>query len=250
VRTIRKHRPEIVILTVLLLIIAVAGMERFTFHRANLDSSSILSDSGVPTSLPYARTTTRKSASRTNRAAPAIGSGLNTRNDSSNQTTDSTAFVYVDVQGAVARPGVYRVRAQQRVMDVITMAGGFAKGSDPSGINGAALIQDGELVHVPFQTAQVGGQVASVSGANIGAVGHSLSAKAKKGTDFLTHPLNINTATVTQLQLLPGVGSKRAEQVVEYRTAHGMFQSIDDLAHVRGFGPKRLATLRRLTIAR
>ena len=138
------------------------------------------------------------------------------------------ALLYVDVVGAVRRPGLYRVRTGARVADAVTRAGGPTGKADLELVNLAALVADGEQVVVPRRGATVG------AGAVAG------------GTSAPSGPVHLNSATLEQLDALPGVGPVTAQKIVDYRTQHGGFGSVDELDAVSGIGPARLADLRPL----
>ena len=146
---------------------------------------------------------------------------------------DGSAVVHV--VGAVHRPGVYRLRVGQRVQEAIRRAGGTKGGADLQAINLAAKVADGQQVVVPRRAAS-GGAVAA--GAGAGASGAAAGATPAA-------PVNLNSATAEQLDTLDGVGPATADKILEYRTQHGGFSSIDDLAQVSGIGPKKLEALRK-----
>jgi competence protein ComEA len=137
------------------------------------------------------------------------------------------AQVYVDVVGAVRRPGLYRLRSGARVADAVVRAGGATRKADLQLVNLAALVADGEQVAVPKRGAG-GAGVAAASGS------------APSG------PVHLNSATAEQLDALPGVGPVTAQKIIDYRTQHGGFGSVDELDAVAGIGPARLADLRPL----
>ncbi|WP_445149970.1 helix-hairpin-helix domain-containing protein [Baekduia sp. Peel2402] len=136
----------------------------------------------------------------------------------------------VHVVGAVREPGVYRVNDGTRVEDTIERAGGATARADLSAINLAAKVADGQQVVVPRR-----GAVAATSAPGTGAAGSPGGGA----------PINLNSATAEQLDTLDGVGPSTATKILEYRTAHGGFSSIEDLAQIPGIGPKRLESLRR-----
>lgn len=136
------------------------------------------------------------------------------------------ALVYVDVVGAVRRPGLYRIGAGARVADAVTRAGGPTRKADLELINLAALVADGEQVIVPRRGA-----------ADVAATGASSSPSG---------PVHLNGATLEQLDALPGVGPVTAQKIVDYRVQHGGFGSVDELDAVPGIGPARLSDLRPL----
>ena len=141
---------------------------------------------------------------------------------------DGGAGVVVHVAGAVREPGVYRLRAGARVDDAVGRAGGAPSRADLSQVNLAAEAEDGRQVLVPER----------VSAAQAAATG-SATAPAVPGV-----PLNLNTATIEQLDELDGIGPATAQQILDYREANGGFGSVDELNRVPGIGEKRLASLR------
>jgi competence protein ComEA len=151
---------------------------------------------------------------------------------------DGSATVHV--VGAVRRPGVYRLRLGQRVEDAIRRAGGASGATDLQAINLAAKIADGQQVVVPRRAAAGGGGVAAAGGAAVG--GGAAGGGAASGG--AAAPINLNSATAEQLDTLDGVGPATAQKILEYRTQHGGFASVDDLAQVTGIGPKKLEALK------
>jgi competence protein ComEA len=136
-------------------------------------------------------------------------------------------LLYIDVVGAVRRPGLYRLPTGARVADAVARAGGVTRKAELALVNLAALVADGEQVVVPVR-----GEAA------VGASGGG--ALAPSG------PVHLNSATLEQLDALPGVGPVTAQKIVDYRTQHGGFDSADELDAVPGIGPARLSDLRPL----
>ena len=132
----------------------------------------------------------------------------------------------VHVAGAVRAPGVYRLRAGARVADAVRRAGGARRRADLSAVNLAAEVQDGRQVLVPVRAP--GGAAATAAG----------------GGPAPGVPLDLNTATVEQLDELDGIGPSIAQQIVDYREANGGFGSVEELDQVPGIGETRLAALR------
>jgi competence protein ComEA len=153
---------------------------------------------------------------------------------------DGSAVVHV--VGAVRRPGVYRLRLGQRVEDAIRRAGGATGNTDLQAINLAAKIADGQQVVVPRRAAVAGGAAA---GGAVAAAGGAVAAAGGGGAGAApSAPVNLNSATAEQLDTLDGVGPATVQKILEYRTQHGGFASVDDLAQVSGIGPKRLEALK------
>jgi competence protein ComEA len=138
--------------------------------------------------------------------------------------------VVVDVVGAVRRPGLYRLGLEARVADAVARAGGETRRADSALVNLAAPVADGEQIVVPSRQPGGATSVAAVAGA----------AGASNG------PVHLNTATVEQLDALPGIGPVTAQKIVDYRQQHGAFSSVDELDAVPGIGPSKLDQLKGL----
>jgi len=150
----------------------------------------------------------------------------------SSTTAATGAVVVVQAAGAVQRPGLYRLPPGARVDDLVTAAGGLAPDADPDRLNLAALLTDGQKIYVP----RVGEPIPSDAGVG----GSSTGAAAS------TQPLDLNQATLSQLDALPGVGPATAQAILDYRSQHGRFRSVDDLLNVRGIGDAKLEQIRPL----
>jgi competence protein ComEA len=151
--------------------------------------------------------------------------------------------VTVHVAGAVRRPGVYVLPPGARVDDALRRAGGSRGRADLTAVNLAAKLEDGRQVLVPERAvapapaggSSVAGGPAARGGPDTSAVPGSPSAPAA--------PVNLNTATLEQLDTLDGVGPGIAQRILDYRRQHGGFARVEELGEVPGIGPKRLATL-------
>jgi competence protein ComEA len=141
------------------------------------------------------------------------------------QAAPAPALV-VDVVGAVRRPGLYRLPQGSRVADAVARAGGPTRKAEIALVNLAAPLADGTQVVVPAR-ATAGGAGPALPGAAAG-------------------PVHLNTATLEQLDALPGVGPVTAQKILDYRQAHGAFSSVDELDAIPGIGPARLDQLREL----
>jgi len=133
----------------------------------------------------------------------------------------------VHVAGAVRKPGLYRLSEGKRVADAVARAGGATAPADTAAINLAAPLADGMQVIVPRRLP-----------APPGAAEPSAAGPAGR--------VSLGSATVEQLDSLPGVGPVTAQKIVDYRAAHGGFRSVDDLDAIPGIGPARLEQLREL----
>jgi competence protein ComEA len=148
----------------------------------------------------------------------------------SSGASPSVSVLIVDVTGRVRHPGVYRFKAGDRVIDAIRRAGGPRAGADLTALNLAAPLTDGTQILVPKE----GQTIPSAEGA-----GGTVPGSAGGGA-----PININTATEAELETLSGVGPVTAAAIIQYRTDHGPFATVDDLLDVSGIGPVTLEELR------
>lgn len=140
-------------------------------------------------------------------------------------------LLVIDVAGDVRRPGLYKLPSGSRIDDAIAAAGGATAKAQLDAVNLAAPVADGEQVVVPGRGA---GGAAAVSSP---AAGGSPSA-----------PLDLNTATLTELEALPGIGPVTAQKILDYRQQHGAFHSVAELEGVPGIGPGHMAQLKGLVI--
>ena len=143
----------------------------------------------------------------------------------------SGAIIFVHVLGAVARPGLFELRDGARVMDAIAAAGGLSPEADPAGVNLARIVTDGEQFYVPRQGEAPPG---------IPAAAGSGGAAAPAAT------VNLNTATLADLDSLPRIGPTMAQRIIDFRTANGRFASVDGLRDVTGIGDKTFEALKDL----
>ena|SRR6478672_1001122 len=160
----------------------------------------------------------------------AFASGASTASASS-----ASGVVVVDVVGQVRRPGVVRLPTGSRVLDAVTRAGGALPGADLAQVNLARVLVDGEQLLVP----KPGQVVSAAPGPGMtGAAGVSAGGGGAGGV------VNLNTADATALDSLPGVGPVLAQRILDWRTEHGRFSSVDELGEVSGIGDKLMSQLR------
>ena len=143
---------------------------------------------------------------------------------------------YVDIKGEVLRPGVYEFSCESRIQEVIKKAGGFTEEADETKINLAQKITDQMQMIVPnLHSKQEGGVTEGNS--EKGNTSNTTPSNSKQGT------VNINTATLEELQTIKGIGKKKAEAILQYRKEHGAFRTKEELLQVKGIGKKALEAI-------
>lgn len=151
-------------------------------------------------------------------------------------TTMMPQNCYVDIKGEVLRPGVYEFSCESRIQEVIKKAGGFTEEADETKINLAQKITDQMQIIVPnLHSKQEGGVTEGNS--EKGNTSNTTPSNSKQGT------VNINTATLEELQTIKGIGKKKAEAILQYRKEHGAFRTKEDLLQVKGIGKKALEAI-------
>ena len=158
-------------------------------------------------------------------AVPAVAVPTLSSSASATGAGVSASGVVVDVAGKVRRPGLVKLSGVARVADAIAAAGGVLPGASTAGLSLARRLVDGEQIVVGAPQAVV----APVPGSSASAA--------------VAGPVDLNTATVAELDALPGIGRVLAQRVVDWRTSHGGFTSVDQLREVSGLGGKKFDTL-------
>lgn len=148
------------------------------------------------------------------------------------QSQSQSQTITVDIKGEVVKPGVYVLSNDARMQKLVQLAGGFTKEAQQKEINLAQKLQDQQMVYVPNKKEQLQtNEVNDTEGSNMA----SATSNEK---------VNINTADLTQLQTLSGIGIKKAEAILTYREENGNFKSIEELKEVSGIGEKTVEKLR------
>ena len=141
--------------------------------------------------------------------------------------------IYVHVGGAVQRPGLYEVADGSRVFDAVQAAGGATDTADLDSLNLASKVKDGDKILVPARV-EPGADPPPGGASGPGGAGATTAGGL----------INLNSATLEQLDSLPGVGPSTAQKIIDYRTQHGGFRSVDELMDVPGIGPAKFAELK------
>jgi len=157
----------------------------------------------------------------------------------------SSVNIVVYVSGEVVKPGVYVLLATARVIDALQAAGGATNHADLVVVNLAAPLVDAAQVFIPRMGSTPRVKLPRPhAGINLPIAGGSGGTGAGGGATSTTGIVDINSATLSDLDALPGVGPSTAQAIIDYRTANGPYASVDDLLNVRGIGPSKLAAMR------
>ncbi|GGJ63202.1 competence protein ComEA [Anoxybacillus voinovskiensis] len=152
-----------------------------------------------------------------------------TERQETKEEKQAPSLVVVDVKGAVVRPGVYELAENARVRDAIALASGFTNEADQTKVNLAAKVHDEMMIYVP------------VKGENAPAPDHTSDGKEQ---------IDINHATIEDIQKIQGIGPTKAAAIIAYREEHGPFRKIEDLLNVSGIGEKSLEKMKGQIIIR
>lgn len=216
------ERRNVVALSVLLVVAAVFAVQHFWTGR----TQSVQAPEVVRAAAPFGESGASSAGGRRGAAGQAVSG------EAPNATGPAGAEIVVDVSGKVREPGIQRLPAGSRVADALKAAGGVRPGTNTDTLNRARFLVDGEQVIV-------GGPAAPAPAPGTGG-------SAPGGPAGPAAPVSLNTATVDQLDTLPGVGPVLAQHIVDYRTQHGGFRAVDELREVNGIGDRRFADLRNL----
>lgn len=147
-------------------------------------------------------------------------------------------MLWIHVSGAVQDPGVVRLHPQARVIDAIDAAGGFTDEADPSSLNLARLLVDGEQLWVGSPGQAAPSQIGQPALPSVGVNPDHSPVDGTRGS-----PVNLNTASAAELEALPGIGPVTAAEILNWRQQHGAFNSIEELMEVSGIGERTFARL-------
>ncbi|MFD9908286.1 helix-hairpin-helix domain-containing protein [Streptomyces sp. NPDC059063] len=230
------ERRSVLALSVVLLVAAVFAAQHFWAGRTQpVRAPDVVGEAAAPgrqrgPSMPPPGPDAGLSAGAEGEAGAGAGGG------GAGAAGAAGGGVVVDVRGKVRSPGVQRLPAGSRVADALRAAGGVRPGTDTDDLNRARLLVDGEQV-------VVGGPAPTGPGAVAGGAAAAPTGAPGAAT---TGPVALNTATAEQLDTLPGVGPVLAQHIIDYRTEHGGFRSVDELREVTGIGDRRFADLQNL----
>lgn len=173
-----------------------------------------------------------------------------TATDTSNRNANQPSSI-VHIAGAVNKPGVYHLPAGSRIYDAITTAGDTTFQADISDLNLAAVIGDGDKIDIPIlqnkpdpKPEPLTNEARQESFSSSEPISKTKTILHSRSAVQSSRKININTATVSELDNLPGIGPKLAERIILYRQQHGPFKRIDDIVLVSGIGSKRFEQMK------
>ncbi|WP_462412279.1 helix-hairpin-helix domain-containing protein [Neobacillus sp. Marseille-QA0830] len=149
------------------------------------------------------------------------------------ETVQQPELLMVDVKGQIKQPGVYPAKAGERVIDLISRAGGFTELADQGQVNLAQHIEDEMIIYIPAKEEGTSPAVAAAGGGATPAIQGQNQGK-----------ININKADASELENLPGIGPSKAAAIIEYRETNGPFKSAEDLKNISGIGDKTFEKLK------
>ncbi|KJS61411.1 hypothetical protein VM95_15205 [Streptomyces rubellomurinus] len=217
-------------LAVLLLFAVGYAVQHFWLGRPEAVAVPALASA----SLPAAAVSAGVPAEAVPAAGPGAPSGAAAGPPEGPAASGAEAAVVVDVGGRVRSPGLHTLPGGSRVADAVRAAGGALPETDTRSLNLARVLTDGEQIVVGDPTPAPALVAAPASGAG------------PPGAAAPRPPVNLNRATLEQLDALPGVGPTLAQRILAYRAAHGSFRSVDQLRQVSGIGVRTFAELRPL----
>ena len=163
-------------------------------------------------------------------------------NNSNEQQLKKNENIIVHVSGAVNKEGIVELKNNSRIIDAIDKAGGLKDEADITNINLAYIIEDGMKIHIPSKEEKESTIIVE-SNIDSGTVGQSNEIKSNNNKKL---KININTATKTDLETLPGIGESTALKIIEYRKEKGKFKLIEDIKQVNGIGENKFNKIKEL----
>lgn len=147
--------------------------------------------------------------------------------------TTTPAPIQVLIKGQIARPGVYTLEKESRLLDLIELAGGLTQLADENRVNDVFILRDGDYFYIPSPGEKIPEIARNAPGNN-----------PLDDPTIFEYPLDINTTTQEALESLPGIGPSKAAEIITYRDQVGLFESVNDLLNVPGIGPTILESIR------
>jgi competence protein ComEA len=234
-RWVPNRASVIAVIAVIVVVVVVFGVR---IWLAGAGDGAVVGPRSATASLPGG---VSRGTSTLSRASPGALSVTGTPTAGQGPATAAAGRVIVHVVGQVAKPGVYPMAAGARVGDAVTAAGGATRAADLTAVNLARVLVDGEQIVVPKPGEVVPAPGAAGAGTSAGP--GSGGAVAGSGAGSAAGTVSLNSADLSALDTLPGVGPVLAQRILDWRTEHGRFTSVEELGEVSGIGEKLLAQL-------
>ncbi|MFT8555912.1 helix-hairpin-helix domain-containing protein [Liquorilactobacillus hordei] len=146
--------------------------------------------------------------------------------------------ISIDIKGAVKYPGVYVLKNGARVNEIVKKAGGMLENADNNQVNLALILQDQNVVYIPFEGEFSNSLTTTVQSSSKNVTDTTATSNGQSVSESETHKYDINEVTKEELETIPGIGDKKAEQILAYRTEHGRINQLDELKEISGVGDK------------
>ncbi len=160
--------------------------------------------------------------------------GTNSENSGMNTEKQNSETIVIHITGEVKKEGVIYLEEGARIIDAIKEAGGETKQADLSQVNLAYELQDGQKIYIPNKNEKITEYIVDNSNENL--MNNQNTNKSDSGSNGKIIKININTATLAELDNLPGIGPSTAQKIIEYREKNGKFKKIEDIQNVKGIG--------------
>lgn len=154
------------------------------------------------------------------------------------ENSKNTAAISVDIKGAVRYPDVYVLKNGARVNEIVKKAGGMLENADKNQVNLALILQDQIVVYIPFEGEFSNSLTTTVQSSGAITADTKVTSTAQSTNESGTRKYDINQVTKEELETIPGIGDKKAEQILAYRTEHGKINQLDELKDISGVGDK------------
>ena len=171
----------------------------------------------------------------------------NTQKDNTkeNQENDENTKIVVYITGAIKNPGVYELEDEKRIADLIKEAGGVTEEADTNSINMAYKLEDEMKVYIPTKTEETV-NIEETTETHIYTENNNQEKQDINTNSIKNQKININTASQTELETLPGIGPSTALKIIEYRKESGKFRNIEDIKNVKGIGTNKYEKIKEL----
>lgn len=168
-------------------------------------------------------------------------------NDISNkEKNNANEKIIVYITGEISNPGLYELEENSRIADCIEKAGGTKEKADITNINLATILEDGEKIYIPAKDEENAQEKTNNKSEEKNNNNITSKTVIENNVNKKNTKVNINTATQTELESLPGIGSSIATKIIEYRKENGKFKNIEEIKKINGIGENKYKKIREL----